>query len=98
MTHPTQKDFEDARRLLNDPDLAWEDWVTEHSDATIFALRFTAKMMGEPSEGMVEAYFNFKSPGGLTPEQETAKEWMAMRDQAIKEIEDENQPPKDEVE
>ena len=66
MTHPTQKDFEDAYNDIfgatdkNAPENVLErehflaSRICRHHQEIQFALRFTAKMMGEPSVGMYE--------------------------------------------
>lgn len=66
--------------LLNDGD----------AETILFALRFTKKIMGEPSEAMIDAGENtFVSGYTGTPSSTPDAVLEAMVNQAIKEIEDE---------
>lgn len=73
------KDFEEYKA-----DLAL--WIEENRDAIIHALRFTQKMMGEPSKGMLTELMNeWDSTGKRT----ILDNFKTMRNQALKELEEE---------
>ena len=65
----------------------WNDCLNivgkEHQETILFALRFTKKMMGEPTSRMVDLgnYCEFPIVSDI---------FKAMRDQAIKEVDNEN--------